>query len=220
MTTRAEAGQILMKSAWFASQSASLRAALLARARIEQLEPGQWIYGTGDALNGLYAVLTGSAHLMLALGEEDVLIEIVPAGQLFGQAARFGGGPRLVTALAGERSTLLFVPDHALAEIAGSEPGVWRSFTELLYSQLAASLQLAGAMIGLPPPARVAARLWMLAGAGTVHVTQAQLAEMTGLSRKTVNGHLHDLEEAGIVRRDYGAIVVLDRAGLAKRARG
>jgi CRP/FNR family cyclic AMP-dependent transcriptional regulator len=220
MITRAEAGQILMKSGWFARQSAGLRAALLARARIEQLEPGQWIYGTGDALNGLYAVLAGSAHLMLALGEDDVLIEIVQAGQLFGQAARFGGGPRLVTAIAGERAALLFVPDHALAEIASSEPGVWRSFTELLYSQLAAALQLAGAMIRLPPPARVAARLLMLAAENAVHVTQAQLAEMTGLSRKTVNLHLRALEEAGIVRRDYGAIVVRDRTGLMKHARG
>ncbi len=219
MITRAEAGQILMNSAWFARQSTGLRTALLARARIEQLEPGQWIYGTGDALNGLYAVLAGSTHLMQALGEDDVLIEIVQAGQLFGQAARFGGGPRLVTAIAGEHTTLLFVPDHALAEIAGSEPGVWRSFTELLYSQLAGALQLAGAMIRLPPSARVAARLVMLATSDTVHVTQAQLAEMTGLSRKTVNLHLRELEEARLIRRDYGAIAVLDRTGLAKHMR-
>lgn len=220
MIARAEAETILMRSGWFARQNPSLRAALLARARIETLEPGQWIYGTGDALNGLYAVLEGSAHLMMAIGDSDILLEVVPPGQLFGQAARFGGGPRLVTAIAGERVTLLFVPDHALAEIARGEPDVWRSFTELLYSQLAVSLQLAATMIRLPPPARIAARLAMLSGkpGHAVHVTQAQLAELTGLSRKTANTHLRALERDAIVRLDYRSIVVLDRKRLLERA--
>jgi len=219
MIDRARAEKTLARSPWFVRQPPALRRALLARAQISAVAPGQWIYGTGDALNGLYGVLEGSAHLMLATGDADVLIEIVQAGQLFGQAARFGGGPRLVTAIAGERSTLLHVPDHALAEIARSEAGVWHSFTELLYSQLASALALAGAMIHLPPPARVAARLVMLSGSGArVAVTQSQLAELTGLSRKTVNAHLRALEDEGILARDYRAIVVKDRARLRARA--
>jgi len=219
MIDRARAEKILARSPWFARQPAGLRRALLASAQISTVEAGQWIYGTGDALNGLYGVLQGSAHLTLATGDADMLIEIVQAGQLFGQAARFGGGPRLVTAIAGERSTLLHVPDHALAEIARSEAGVWRSFTELLYGQLASALALAAAMIRLPPPARVAARLVMLSGSGArVAVTQSQLAELTGLSRKTVNAHLRALEGAGILALDYRAIMVKDRAKLRARA--
>ncbi len=192
----------------------------MARAQITIVEAGQWIYGTGDALNGLYGVITGSAHLMLATGEADVLIEIVQPGQLFGQAARLGGGPRLVTAIAGERSTLLHVPDHALAEIARSQAEVWRSFTELLYGQLASALALAGAMIHLPPPARVAARLIMLSTRrDLIHVTQSQLAELTGLSRKTVNLHLQSLASEGIISLAYRAIAVKDLVRLRARAR-
>ncbi len=221
MIDRGRAEKILTRSSWFAHQPASLRHALLSRAQISTVEAGQWIYGTGDALNGLYGVLQGSAHLTLATGDADILIEIVQAGQLFGQAARFGGGPRLVTAIAGERSVLLHVPDHALAEIARSEAGVWRSFTELLYSQLASALALAAAMIHLPPPARVAARLVMLSGgsAARIAVTQFQLAELTGLSRKTVNAHLRALEDDGILALDYRAIVVKDRVRLKARAK-
>jgi CRP-like cAMP-binding protein len=208
--------RVLNRSGWFARQSPALRAAILARARIAQIDSGQWIYGTGDALNGLYGVLEGSVHLLLTLPDgETRLLDIVLSGQLFGQAARFGGGPRLVTAIAGEPSRLLHVPDQALADIARSEPDVWRNFTELLYGQLAGALQLAGAVIHLPPPRRVAARLAMLAlGTVTVSVTQAQLAEMTGLSRKTVNAHLQGLERAGIITTQYRHIVVRDRARL------
>jgi biotin operon repressor len=49
-------------------------------------------------------------------------------------------------------------------------------------------------------------------------VTQSQLAELTGLSRKTVNAHLRALEDEGILARDYRAIVVKDRARLRARA--
>ena len=220
MINRARAERIIARDSWFVRQPARLRQALLARAQITSVEAGQWIYGTGDALNGLYGVVTGSAHLMLATGDTDVLIEIVQAGQLFGQAAGFGGGPRLVTAIAGEHSTLLHVPDHALVEIARSEAGIWRGFTELLYNQLASALALAGAMIHLPPPARVAARLIMLSAAHSpIRVTQAQLAELTGLSRKTVNLHLRALEAEGIISLAYRGVAVKDRARLRARAR-
>ena len=220
--------KILARSPWFARQSSDLRSALMKRARISELDRGQWIYGTGDALNGLYGVLSGSVHLLMTLAEGDTrLIEVVQAGQFFGQPARFGGGPRLVTAIAGEPSTLLHVPDHALAEIARSEPDVWRNFTTLLYAQLAGALHLAAATIHLPPHRRVAARLAMLAAAARprtygedgieVRVTQSQLAELTGLSRKTVNGHLASLARTGVIALHYRHIVVRDLAVLRKR---
>jgi biotin operon repressor len=46
-------------------------------------------------------------------------------------------------------------------------------------------------------------------------VTQADLAEMTGLSRKSVNGHLLALQRQGLVRLVYRGVEVLDRTRLA-----
>ncbi len=234
--------RILARNRWLARQTPELREALLGRARITRIDTGQWIYGTGDALNGLYGVIEGSVHLLVTpKGGEPRLIDIVQAGQLFGQAARFGGGPRLLTAIAGEPSRLLHVPDSALDEIARSEPGIWRKFTTLLYAQLAAALQFADLM-HLPPARRVAARLALLAanapslsspvrsivrgmgeaaraqrvpeGAAVISITQAQLGEMTGLSRKTVNAHLRKLERQGAIALDYRRITIRDRARL------
>ncbi len=215
----ADPAQILTKSDWFARQPPGLRQLLIAKSRISDVAPGQWIYGTGDALNGLYGVLEGSVHLLTAMADgEPRLLDVVQSGQLFGQPARFGGGPRLVTAVAGTTSRLLFVPDHALGEIARSEPDVWRNFAALLYGQLSGALQLAATSIHLSPRRRVAGRLGLLAGPGghrhSIAVTQSQLAEMTGLSRKTVNAHLLGLERAGVVQTGYGNIDVLDYARL------
>ena len=88
-------GRMLLRNAWFARQKPALREALLARARIAEVGAGQWIYGTGDALNGLYGVLEGAVHLLMTLPDgETRLLDVVAAGQFFGQPARFGGGPR------------------------------------------------------------------------------------------------------------------------------
>ncbi|HTO40619.1 MAG TPA: Crp/Fnr family transcriptional regulator, partial [Rhizomicrobium sp.] len=181
-------------------------------------------YGMGDALNGLYGVVEGSVHLLSSTaGTQSVLLEIVQAGQWFGQAGRFGGGPRLVTAIAGEKTILAFLPDHAMHAIGAKAPEIWRNFTELLYGQLAGALLLATLALSLPPAKRVAARLALLAGAqksGPVRlsVTQSQLAEMTGLSRKTVNGHVQALEQMGLLSLSYGALTVLDPARLLAQA--
>jgi len=204
--------EILLKNPWFARQKPALREALLARARIARADAGQWIYGTGDALNGLYGVLEGTVHLLMTLPDgETRLLDVVPSGQFFGQPARFGGGPRLVTAIAGEPARLLYVSDQALAEIARGQPDVWRNFAGLLYGQLAGALLLAGILMHMPPSRRVAARLALLAqSSDDVRVTQDQLAEMTGLSRKTVNGHLRTLEMRGVISRNYRAIQIHD----------
>ena len=89
-------------------------------------------------------------------------------------------------------------------------------FATLLYGQLAGVLMLAGVMIHLPPARRVAARLALLAHASdAVPVTQGQLAEMTGLSRKTINVHLRALENAGAIGCDYRRIRIRNRARLS-----
>ena len=54
--------RILARNRWLARQTPELREALLGRARITRIDTGQWIYGTGDALNGLYGVIEGSVH--------------------------------------------------------------------------------------------------------------------------------------------------------------
>ena len=164
-------------------------------------------------------MVAGSVHLLVTpKAGEPRLIDIVQPGQLFGQAARFGGGPRLLTAIAGEPSQLLHVPDAALDDIARSEPEIWRKFTTLLYAQLAGALQFADLM-HQPPGRRIALRLALLAqNADAIAVTQSQLGEMTGLSRKTVNGHLRKLERAGAIAIEYGKLIVRDRRLLIAHA--
>lgn len=224
METPTKAGilAVLQQNGWFAALPAALKSALAEKGRVVEVARGQWVYGAGDEITGLYAVLRGSVDMMVStIAGNDVLIDIAPAGRVFSQAL----GPRIVTALANEDSLLLFVPDHVLREIGRALPDTARHVTALLYSQLAGAAALSVNMIHLRPRARIAARLLFLASAearngATVQVTQHQLAELTGLSRKTVNAHLAAFARRGVVRPGYAGLELRDVAGLRRIAQG
>jgi len=67
----------------------------------------------------------------------------------------------------------------------------------------------------LSPRERVAARLAQLADdKGEVPATQADLAEMCGLSRKSTSGHVLALAKRGWVAPGYRSLRVLDAVAL------
>ena len=48
----------------------------------------------------------------------------------------------------------------------------------------------------------------------TLPISQEEIGQLVGLSRQRVNQALQRLEQAGLLRIDYGGITVLDLAGL------
>lgn len=208
---------LALRGIWFAHLPASLRAALLRAGRIVRLGAGQWVYGEGDEETGVVLVLDGALRIEASLGSErDVLVNLAPAGSAFGQSRRGGGGPRIATARAARRATVLLIADSALERIAADHPLLWRAVSELVYGQLDAMVHLAAQLIGLPPRGRIAARLLALGGAGAAAVSQADLAEMCGLSRKATNAHLAALERGGAIARGYGRITIVAPAILRR----
>ncbi len=209
----------LLGNRWFARQSAELRAALALHGRSVALAPGQWVYGEGDETTGIVMVLEGMLRLEAAVGEQTVLVGVARAGSAFGQSQRRGGGPRIVTARAGPQSKVVTVSDASLERIGMESPLLWQAVSELVYGQLDASVHGLAQMLALPPRGRIAARLMLFADDGEAPLSQADLAELSGLSRKAANAHLGELEATGIIHRGYGRIRLLDVARLSRLAR-
>lgn len=201
---------------WFARQSARVRAAIVANGRVVRLARGQWVYGEGDADTGICALLDGALRLEVSIGpDRDVLLGQVGPGTVLGQTRGHGGGPRIITVRAARPSMVLLLSDRALERIAATEPTIWRAVSELVYDQLDFSVRLAAHLLAKGPAERIAARLLLIAGEGeAATVSQVDLAEMCGVTRKTANGHLADFEAAGLIERGYARIVLCDRAGL------
>jgi CRP-like cAMP-binding protein len=219
---RALAERCLHRAEWLRQGGPELVEAFLAHGRVLRLAPGQWVQAEGDDETGVLVLLEGVLQIYCqAPGDREVLISQLPQGAALGQTTRFGGGPRLVTAISQSESRILQVSDRALSRIAQASPRVWEAVAALLYLQLRNLLEMVAELAALPPRQRLARRLELMtrtAADGGLEVTQQALGEMVGLTRKTANAHLAAFERAGLIRRAYGVLTVLDRAGLRRVA--
>lgn len=212
---RDQALRLLGVARWLEAYPPGLAEALVAEGALTRLRAGQWAQAEGDEETGLMVVIEGAVDLFCqAPGDREVRISHAGAGAALGQTMRFGGGPRLVTAVCAEPSLLLRVSDAGLERIARLRPDIWRAVATLVYFQLRNALQMAAEIAALPPRQRLASRLLMLARGReapvVLNVSQQGLAEMIGLTRKTVNGHLAGLQREGAVRLDYARIWIED----------
>ncbi|HCX67765.1 MAG: hypothetical protein CMI61_12370 [Parvibaculum sp.] len=222
---RQRIAETFSKNGWFSRCPARLREAIASHAQITPAETGHWIYDTGDEAHGLYGVLSGSVktHVLLDNGE-SVPISISGPGTVFGYAAQVLGGRRVTTAIARERSEVIFIPQHALAAIVQDMPELWLHFAELATEQLVWAARAYAERLRLPPRAQIASRLylytfpWGEGGPAVLPITQNELSELTGFSRKTVNLILRDLEEHKLIETGYRHINVIDPAGLQRVA--
>jgi CRP/FNR family cyclic AMP-dependent transcriptional regulator len=214
-------GDFLQVHPWFAQLSPAVQAMLVEGGRTQTLDKGQWLYSEGDAAVGLHAVLAGRLRIELSVGpQRDVLFEVVGPGAIIGHSTGFGVGPRLATVRAGAKTSVLAIPAALLTAAAKADASFPRAMSELLYASLAYALLISAGALCLSPRARVAGRLILLSEnrldgvRDFAEITQADLAEMTALSRKSVNGHLKALQQMKIVIPLYGGVHILDPSRL------
>lgn len=213
----------LSRNGWYARCPARLRDALVGYAQVSAVEAGRWIYDTGDEARGLYGVLSGSVTTHVIIGNGDsVPVSISGPGTIFGYAAQVLGGRRVTTAIARERSEIIFIPQQAIAAIVRNMPELWLHFADLATEQLVWATRAFAERTHLTPRAQIANRLhaftfpWGDGGPTLLPIRQEELAELTGFSRKTVNIALRELERLGLVETGYRSIGVLDPEGLQK----
>jgi CRP/FNR family cyclic AMP-dependent transcriptional regulator len=215
MTTLDVTRRVLEGANWLAPDALKLAPLLADHGRLVRRRAGAWVHAEGDEDTGLLIVVDGAIDLFChGLGERQVRVGLVGPGAAVGQSARFGGGPRLVTAAAATPCTILVVSDTALTRIAEQAPEIWRAIATLLYGQLRYTLRFGADLLTLPPTQRVAARLSDLAeltpGLDALPLSQQALGEMTGLTRKTVNAVLRRLQVDKVLVCDYRRIEIRD----------
>jgi len=219
----AQAREILRRQKWLHGHGVDLVEPLLTQARLVSFQPGRWTHAEGYEDTGLLIIIRGFVHVLCkAPGKRQVLLGSIGAGGAMGQTSRFGGGPRLVTVQCVENSLILLASDRVLTQIATTRPQIWRAVAALAYHRSRDLLQLLAETIALPPPQRVAARMVRLAreqdegGEPMLRLSQEALAEMVGLTRKTVNGYFAEFERKGLIRRTYASTILIDPSGLRR----
>ena len=202
---------------WLAGEPEAFRDALAAAGRWRRVEAGTFLYHAGDPPNGLFGLAEGALDLTFPLGaEEPVTIHRAEIGFWVGDSAELSQTTRMVSIAAAAPSRLFHVPGPALRRLLDAAPERWRSLYRLSALQLGTAVRLLAESLALTVRARVARRLLLLgAQTGDVSITQTELAKLVGVTRATLQRCLAGLEDAGAVKRRYGAVRVTDAATLA-----
>lgn len=222
MISKDKAQEIARGAGWLSSQPVKFQDELLSRCHLRSFREKETVFHVGDPCAGIYCVVEGVVRIEFASGDGDYKIATVAQPVFwFGEGASFRRGPCLITVAAQRPVTALHLP-HQEFERLIETPSFCRAFALLLADHFGECLQLLGQLLIGDVEQRIAVRLAMLAEGpnGTppvVHVTQADLAEMCGLSRPTVQQALASLERQGFVKPGYRRIEILDPRGLVGR---
>jgi CRP-like cAMP-binding protein len=151
---------------------------------------------------------------------ELVLCHVLRTGTWFGLGPILTNGPRSLTYRAMETSHVLHVSQADLTAIARHHPEFYRRIGMLSEgSYYAMAIRVLGDLLVRSGERRVAAVLARLARAGAgqmrdecevIHLSQAEIGQISNTSRDRVNRTLQRFMKAGWISLDYKAIVIRD----------
>lgn len=195
---------------------------LAAGSRRHTLARGELLFTRGTPSTCFYLVVTGTIQLSIANAEGVVkVVEIIRAGQSFGEAVLFVHQPFPVDAVALEPTTVVEVPGEVLDELLDADPQLSRAMLAALSARLhslvrdiemltlrSAAQRVVGFLVGeLPEAAATPARLRL---GSPAHV----LASRLGMSPETFSRVLRELQDAGLVVKRGRELTIVDPAAL------
>jgi CRP-like cAMP-binding protein len=218
----------IRQAAWVArcvgrGQSAPLRpedlTALASTLQVRPFRPGSVLFSGGKPTPGVWIVRDGRIELSVGSGRRRVVVQLLRPGDVDGDIQLLLEMPLPYTARAISGATSLFLARQAFENLLATHPAIARRWLSSVAQRLAASQARILALLGGSLAAQTASLLDEEAVDGRVELPQRTLAAMLGVQRPSLNKVLKDLERGGLIRISYSTIEVVDRTGLAARAR-
>jgi CRP/FNR family transcriptional regulator, cyclic AMP receptor protein len=192
-------------------------------ARVERFRKGATIFHKGDSGVGLMAVLAGHVKISVPSAEgKEAVLNIIRAGQVFGEIALLDGQPRTADAVAMVDCDLLVLDRREFVPLLRASPDLALRIMELLCARLRRTSEQVEDVMFLHLEGRLAKALLRLSDdqgeAGKpsmkVAITQRELGQMIGMSRESTNKQLQDWQRQGWVRLIKGGVELVDRSAL------
>lgn len=180
-----------------------------------EFEKGETIYQQGSPAVGCYVLCWGRIKLLRSLPSgKRFLISILGPGDLLGEESFFNGR-YLDCAKTLERSLVIFIAREKLNTLLSSHPRLAVELAAMLSRRCKALYGRIVEASWSSARERLATLLLKLNGE-LRGLSQAELAELLGMSRATVNENLRELERAGLIALAHRRVYLSNREGLLK----
>ena len=219
------AADLLNESAWFPLLDAAAQQRVLEDLREVAVPQGGALCRRGEVPLHWYGAIQGLLKWTVTSDDgRSVTLGGLSAGSWFGEGTLLRGVPRTADIIALRPSRVALLPVETFEWLHATE----RSFDHFLlrqinermhwflgnftaYHLLDTDTQVARALVGLFHP-------FLHPGSDPhLHVSQEEIANLSGLSRQRCNAALKRLAQAQLIAIGYGGITVLDLAGLQRR---
>jgi CRP/FNR family transcriptional regulator, cyclic AMP receptor protein len=208
----------------FVDVPASDLEALAAGLRRRRYARGQVIFTQGDPGTSLCIIEEGRVRIVVGSDEgKELVLRVLGPGDVFGELALLDGEPRSADAVAQEVCQLVLLQRSDFLAFVEARPKVATNLLAALSRKLRFTTQQAQEVAFLDVPARLARTVLGQAtvengGAPVCRLTQSELAGLVGATRESVNKWLGYYERQGLIRRQRGAVTVLNPEALRRRS--
>lgn len=179
---------------------------------------GDWIFMLGDPSHSIYFLRKGRIKISaLSDSGQELVLEIVGPGEIFGDVAAIQGTPRTTFAQALEDSLLCEIPRKDFESLLATYPEISAHLLESLTSRLRRAEAQLLSLVSQDVSTRVREALIECidfeSGDETrrpikIKITQQDLANLIGASRQKTSQALKELQDWGLIRLSYGSILV------------
>jgi CRP-like cAMP-binding protein len=184
-----------------------------------ELAGNQVLFLKGDEGDALYGVLDG--RIRISSGDADgkeIILNIIDPGDIFGEIALLDGKPRTADASAMAASQLFRVQRSDFLGLMAAEPRLTQHLLEMVCGRIRKTSEMLEDSAFLDLPARLAKRLLSLAkyygdssqetALTGIQISQAELGQLMGTSRESINKHLQYWRGRGWITLGRGRVTI------------
>lgn len=228
MTLQMDDLQHLANNRWYSELPLPFQQFIQEHALIQHYQKEQAIFYSGDAFDGIYAVLDGVVRLgYVDIDGTESIAAIAEPIMWFGEISLIDQQPRSHDAIAIQKTRILHIPSAAIHTLLTTQPQFWFHIAQLTSQKLRIAFLELISIQTQTIRQRLALRLMLiLQGYGNhvlieknvIQLSQEQLAQMLTCSRQTVNQELQALEKLGVLNLAFKKIEILDQEQLHRLA--
>ena len=193
---------------------------------IRKVDKSEILFFQGDRADGFYTLLSGRVRIYKASPDgKEYTLHIIRPGQMFAEAAIFGGEIFPANCMALEDSTVAFFPRVNFINLITQSPQISLKMISALSGFVREFNQQIEDLSLKEVSARLASYLLRKASKAKndkiiLDISKSELANLLGTISETLSRNLKKMRELGVIEVDGKDITILDPARLQSIAEG